>query len=101
MSTTKEFRDYIYESLSRFGNIDMRKMMGEYLLYFNGILIGNICDNCLYLKQTPTSVSLLGRFEKGYPYEGSKTLMFVIDDAESIEITAELLENMAEELSFS
>ena len=46
-------------------------------MYLNGKLIGDICDNELLLKRTPTSDRLLADSELRYPYEGSKTLMHI------------------------
>lgn len=48
-------------------------MMGGYLVYLNGKLIGDICDNVLFLKRTPT-VRLLADFELRYPYKEGKCL---------------------------
>ncbi len=80
MATSKEYCEYIVENLSRAGNITVRKMMGEYCVYFNGVLVGDICDNQLFLKITATSEKLLSECEEAYPYSGSKTLMLVVDD---------------------
>ena len=72
-------------------------MMGGYLVYLNDKLIGDICDNELFLKRTPTSDRLLADSER-YPYEGSKTLMHVFDRFEDADLIAELLEGMYAEL---
>lgn len=50
-------------------------MMGGYLVYFKGKLIGDVCGDELFLKRTPISDRLLADSELRYPYEGSKTLM--------------------------
>jgi TfoX/Sxy family transcriptional regulator of competence genes len=73
-------------------------MMGGYLVYFNGKLIGDICNNELCLMRTPTSDRLLADSELRYPYEGSKTLMHVFDRFEDTDLIAELLEGMYAEL---
>ena len=93
-----EFNEYIRESFSAVGDIVIRAMMGGYLLYFNGKLIGDICNNELFLKRTPTSDRLLAGSELRYPYEGSKTLMHVFDRFEDTELITELLEGMYAEL---
>ena len=72
--------------------------MGGYLVYFNGKLIGDICGNELFLKRTPTSDRLLEELELRYPYEGSKTLMYVFDRFDDTDLIEELLEGMYEEL---
>ena len=99
MATSKEYHDYILENLQRAGEVTTRKMMGEYCVYFQGKLIGNICDNCLFLKPLDSALRLLPDAERGYPYEGSKTLMIIVDDVENAEQMAELLNAMYEELS--
>ena len=73
-------------------------MMGGYHVYLNGKLIGDICDNELFLKRTPTSDRLLADSELRYPYEGSKTLMHVFDRFEDKELIQELLGGMYIEL---
>lgn len=98
MATSKEFHDYIVENLRRAGDISTRKMMGEYCVYYQGKVIGNICDNCLFLKPTDSVLRLLPDAERAYPYEGSKTLMAVVDNVENTELMGEVLKGMYEEL---
>ena len=93
-----EFNEYVHECFSAVGEIIIRPMMGGYLVYFNGKLIGDICDNELFLKRTPTSDKLLADSELRYPYEGSKTLMHVFDKFEHADLIAQLLEGMYAEL---
>ena len=93
-----EFNEYVREIFSAFGDIVIRAMMGGYLVYFNGKLIGDICGNELFLKRTLTSDRLLEELELRYPYEGSKTLMYVFDKFDDTDLIAELLEGMYEEL---
>lgn len=98
MATSKEFHDYVVESLQRAGDVTTRRMMGEYCIYYKGKLIGDICDNCLFLKPTESVLRLLPEAERAYPYEGSKTLMVVVDDVENVERMREVLDAMYEEL---
>lgn len=98
MATSTEAHDYIVENLSKAGDISTRKMMGEYLVYFKGKLVGNICDNCLYLKPTDSALRLLPDAERDYPYDGSKTLMIVVDNVENTEQLSAVLLAMYEEL---
>jgi TfoX/Sxy family transcriptional regulator of competence genes len=93
-----EFIEYVRESFSTVGDIVIKAMMGGYLVYLNGKLIGDICDNELFLKRTPTSDRLLSDSELRYPYEGSKTLMHVFDRFEDTDLIAELLEGLYTEL---
>lgn len=98
MATSTQARDYIVEHLSKAGDISTRKMMGEYLVYFKGKLVGNICDNCLYLKPMDSALRLLPDAERDYPYDGSKTLMIVVDGVEDTEQMSAVLHAMYEEL---
>ena len=93
-----EFNEYVREVFSAAGDIVIKPMMGGYLVYLNGKLIGDICDNELFLKRTSTSDKLLADSEMRYPYDGSKTLMHVFDRFEDTELIAKLLEGMYAEL---
>ena len=93
-----EFNEFVREVFSAAGDIAIKSMMGGYLVYLNGKLIGDICDNELFLKRTPTTDKLLADSELRYPYGGSKTLMHVFDRFEDTDLITELLEAMYAEL---
>ena len=93
-----EFNEYVRECFSESGDVAIRSMMGGYLVYLDGKLIGDICDKELFLKRTPTSDRLLADSELRYPYDGSKTLMHVFDKFEDADLITELLEGMYTEL---
>ena len=93
-----EFNEYVRDVFSVAGDIVIRSMMGGYLVYLNDKLIGDIGDNELFLKRTPTSDRLLADSELRYPYEGSKTLMHVFDGFEDTALVLELLDGMYAEL---
>ena len=93
-----EFNEYVREVFSAAGDMVIKPMMGGFLVYFNGKLIGDICGNELFLKRTPTSYRLLADSELRYPYDGSKTLMHVFDRFEDTALVTELLDGMYTEL---
>lgn len=93
-----EFNEYVRASFSESDDIVIKSMMGGYLVYFNGKLIGDICNNELFLKRTPTSDRLLADSELRYPYEGSKTLMHVFDNFDDKILIMNLLDGMYAEL---
>jgi len=97
----KEFNEYVRDSFSESGDIVIRPMMGGYLVYYNGKLIGDVCGDELFLKRTPTSDRLLADSELRYPYEESKTLMHVFDNFDDKALIQELLEGMYVELPAS
>lgn len=98
MSTSKDYHDYVFDCLSQAAEIKTRKMMGEYCIYYCGKVIGLICDNTLFLKSTPTTELFLENCDKAYPYEGSKTLMHVVEDFENTELMKPVLEALGNEL---
>ena len=93
-----EYNEYVRECFSAVGDVAIKPMMGGYLVYLNGKLIGDIGDEELFLKRTPTSDRLLADSELRYPYEESKTLMHVFDRFEDTDLISELLEGMYAEL---
>ena len=98
MATSKEFHDYVMEQLSRIGEFSSRKMMGEYCIYHRGKMIGDLCDDTFLLKPTASVLRLMPNADRGYPYEGSKTLMVIVDEIENTELMAAVIEAMYEEL---
>ena len=93
-----EFNEYVRDCFSAVGDIVIKSMMGGYLVYFNGKLIGDICDNELFLKRTPASDRLLADSDLRYPYEGSRTLMHIFVRFDDMDLISELLEGMYAEL---
>ena len=88
MASTKEFRDYILEQLRELSGITCRPMMGEYLLYLDGVLFGGIYDDRLLVKITPGN----GEFgmSEALPYEGAKP-MYLVDEVDDRERLAEII----------
>ncbi|MDE7082616.1 MAG: competence protein TfoX [Clostridia bacterium] len=83
MATSKDFIGYITERFNADG-LTFRPMMGEYLVYYKGKLIGDVCDNRLLIKPVESAKKLLPDAEYQPPYEGAKPLILVenIDDGE-------------------
>lgn len=77
MSSTIEFKEYISEQLSDIDGITFRQMMGEYLIYENGILFGGIYDDRLLVKITDGNKKF--GMETAIPYDGGKLMFFVTD----------------------
>ena len=83
MSSSKEYKEFVSEQLSG-ENIAFKPMMGEYLLYFNGVLVGGIYDDRLLIKITEENS--LCDCEKAIPYDGAKPMFLVdfIDDKQKV-----------------
>ena len=80
MSTTKEYKDFILEKLSILNNISYRPMMGEYLLYYKGILFGGIYDDRLLVKIVKNNKKY--NMSESIPYKGAKP-MYQVDDIDN------------------
>lgn len=99
--TTNEYKEFIEEQLNLLEDIMVRKMMGEYLLYYKGQLFGGIYDNRMLIKVTKTNKTLFENPKEQLPYEGSKTPMLVIDNLEDKELLKELVTRTCQELEMN
>ena len=97
MASTKEYLDFILEQLSDLGEVSSRAMMGEYIIYFRGKIIGGIYDDRFLVKPTKSAVAMMPDADMELPYEGAKELL-VVDDVENRKLLCELLEAMYDEL---
>lgn len=88
MASTKEYRDYVLEQLSLVPGISCRSMMGEFLLYADGVLFGGIYDDRLLAKKTSSN----GEFgmSEALPYEGAKK-MYLVDEVDNKEKLAKIV----------
>ena len=76
--------DYILDQLSPLRDVSVRKMFGEYAVYYEGKVVGLVCDNKLYIKITEPGKEFVGEFyQEGFAYPGAKASMLV--DEERIE----------------
>ena len=96
MASTKEYLTYILEQLSGLDDVRYRTMMGEYILYYRGKVVGGVYDNRLLLKPTPSARALLPDAPMELPYEGAKAMLLA--DADDRELLASVLTAMVDEL---
>ena len=80
MATTKDYRDFILEQLNLLDNITCKSMMGEYLLYYNGLLFGGIYDDRLLVKIVDSNKKY--NMQESIPYENAKP-MYLVDDVDN------------------
>ena len=97
MASSKEYLDFIMEQLSGAGDVSFRAMMGEYVLYYRGKVIGGIYDDRFLLKPVPSAAAMMPEAVMEKPYEGAKE-MLLVDDVENREFLRELLEAVYGEL---
>lgn len=84
MASSPDLVQYISDQCSGAGVIDIKKMMGDYCIYCNGVLFGLICDNNLYVKVTEQGKAVLRELELRPPYPGAKNHFYIsdIDDSD-------------------
>ncbi len=98
MSTSKEYLNFITEKLSGLDDVAFRAMMGEYIIYYKGRIIGGIYDNRLLVKAVPAAFDYVGNAELVLPYEGAKGKMIQIDNVDSPSYLEGLLNAMYDTL---
>ena len=97
MASSKEYLDFILEQLSELEEITYRQMMGEYILYYRGKVIGGVYDDRFLVKQTKSALAMMPDAELELPYEGAKE-MILVDDVDNKEFLKALIEAMYGEL---
>lgn len=97
MASSKEYLDFILDQLSGLDEISCRAMMGEYIVYYRGRIVGGIYDDRFLVKPTKSAVSMMPDADKELPYEGVKE-MLLVDNVENREFLQELLNAMYDEL---
>ena len=83
MATTKEYLLYVLDLLREVSGITYKKMMGEYILYKDGIIFGGVYDDRFLVKKTK-SLENKGFIEQ-IPYPNAKP-MYLIESEDSLEI---------------
>ena len=97
MASSKEYLEYILEQLSASDEISYRAMMGEYIIYYRGKVVGGIYDDRFLVKPAKSALAMMPDADMELPYEGAKE-MLLVDDVENRAFLKELLEAMYEEL---
>ena len=97
MPSSKEYLDYVLDQLSLVDGITFRAMMGEYIIYCRGKIVGGIYDDRLLVKPVKSALEKLPNAPLEIPYDGAKK-MILIEEIDDREFMAELIESIFEEL---
>ena len=97
MASSKDYLQFILEQLSDLEEITYRAMMGEYILYYRGKIVGGIYDDRLLVKPVKSAISYMPEAVYELPYEGAKEMLFV-DNVDDKEFLAGLFRAMYDEL---
>lgn len=97
MASTKEYLNFILGQLSELEEITHYAMMGEFIIYYHGKIVGGIYDNRLLVKPVSAAKEFMPDAPFALPYEGAKEMLLVekLDDKQFL---AQLFERMYPEL---
>lgn len=97
MASSKEFLEYILEQLSEVEEITYRAMMGEYIIYYKGRIVGGIYDDRLLIKPVKSAIDYVSDIRYEVPYEGAKE-MILIEEVDNKEYLTELFKAIYDDL---
>lgn len=97
MASSKEYLEFVLEQLSELEEITYRSMMGEFIIYYQGKIVGGIYDDRFLVKAVKSAISYMPSASYELPYEGGKE-MLLVDDVDNKEFLTGLLNAMYEEL---
>ncbi len=97
MASGREYLDFILDQLSGLDDISWKAMMGEYIIYCGGKIVGGIYDDRFLVKLTKSAVQMMPDADRELPYEGAKE-MLLVDDVENRAFLEELISAVAGDL---
>ena len=97
MASTKNYLDFILEQLSDLDEISYKAMMGEYIIYYRGKIIGGIYDDRFLVKPVKSAISLMPDATFEIPYDGAKE-MILVGDVDDKAFLTKLFNAMYDEL---
>ena len=97
MASSKEYLEFIMDQLSGLDEVSHRAMMGEYIIYYRGKIVGGIYDDRFLVKPTKSAKAKMPEAVMEVPYEGAKE-MLLVDEVENRDFLRDLLEAMYDEL---
>ena len=83
--------------LSGLDEITYRAMMGEFIIYYRGKIVGGIYDDRLLVKPVKSAISYMPTALYELPYEGAKE-MLLVDEIDNKEFLTGLFNAMYEDL---
>lgn len=91
MASDQDTVDYICGQMAGAGRISARKMFGEYGVYCDGIIVGLICDNQLFLKPVPAVLALMPDATLAPAYPGGRPQLLVDAGLDDTDILAQAI----------
>ena len=98
MASDQNFVDFVIGQIQNAGEIQAKKMFGEYGIYANGKMFGVICDNKLFIKPTDPGRTFIGNPVEAPAYPGAKPSFLIEEQLEDVEWLSELVRISVEAL---
>jgi TfoX/Sxy family transcriptional regulator of competence genes len=99
LASSKDYLEFILGQLNGLEDISYKAMMGEFILYYKGKIVGGIYDDRLLVKPVKSAISYLPNAEYELPYDGAKE-MLLVDNVDNRNYLAGLFDAMYDELPF-
>ena len=97
MASSKNYLQFVLEQLSELDEITYRTMMGEFIIYYRGKIVGGIYDDRLLVKPVKSAISYMPTALYELPYEGAKE-MLLVEEVDQKEFLTGLFHAMYDEL---
>ena len=97
MASSKEYLEFILGQLSELKGITYRSMMGEFIIYYRGKIVGGIYDDRLLVKSVESAISYMPTVQYELPYDGAKE-MLLVDEVDNKDFLTGLFNAMYEGL---
>ncbi len=97
MASSREYLDFVLGQLSELEDVTFRAMMGEYILYYRGKIVGGIYEDRLLVKPVEPAIRYMPSATYELPYKGGKE-MLLVDDLDSKEYLTGLFNAMFDDL---
>ena len=97
MASSKDYLQFVLEQLSELQEITYRAMMGEFIIYYRGKIVGGIYDDRLLVKPTKSAISYMPTVTYEIPYENAKE-MLLVEEVDNKDFLTGLFDVMYDEL---
>lgn len=99
MASSKEYLDFVLDQLSGLDDITYQAMMGEYIIYYRGKIVGGIYDNRFLVKPVEAAKKYMPNAPYEIPYDGAKE-MLLVEDVDNKEYLVNLFNAIYDELPY-
>ena len=97
MASSKEYLDFILEQVSELDNVSYKAIMGEFIIYYKGKIIGGIYDDRLLVKSVQSAINYMPNAVYELPYDGAKE-MLLVDEVDNKEFLIGLFDAVYDDL---